>query len=174
MSEYQDELTKKYVQLFNLLLQFIQRIDNIHSLLNNNKQNEEIVKLIEEVSSFQIDEGFIHILDIINDELERITDFIVKKSKKIDEDSGGKKYGFRLSKSKNNEEIPKEYRTHVIERKKKDIFCNSYIEKHSNDFDYEGKAKTVVKKSVKKTLPYSCIPKIEDTFSDMSFNNIKK
>jgi hypothetical protein len=174
MSEYQEEIRNQFQQLINLLLEFIQRIDNIHSLLNNNKRNEHIVKFFKENSSFQIDEGFAHILNIINDELDRIGEFIAKKSKKIKEDYGIKKYGFRHSKSKNYEEIQKQYRTQVFEKKKMDIKYNNYIGNDSTDLGYEGKANTVVKKSVKKTLPYSCIPRVEDPFPDMSFDNIKK
>lgn len=173
MSEYQEQIRSQYEQLFYLLLEFIDRIDNIHSLLNKNKKNENIVKFFKENSYFHIDEGFAHILNIINDELDRIGEFIAKRSKKIDEDSGVKKYGFRHSKSKNYEEIQKQYRTQVIEKKKKDIKYNNYIGNDSNDLGYEGKANTVVKKSVKKTLPYSCIPRVED-HPDMSFENIKK
>ena len=109
MSEYQEQIRSQYEQLFYLLLEFIDRIDNIHSLLNKNKKNENIVKFFKENSYYQIDEGFAHILHIINDELDRIGEFIAKRSKKIDEYSGVKKYGFRHSKSKNYEEIQKQY-----------------------------------------------------------------
>ena len=178
MSEEQEEINQNTnIKLLNILINIINKINDIYSLINNNQQNKEIINFIKEYSSINIYDKIDDVSNIIFDELKQIEKYLIKDSMKNVEKSDDKKNQSHQIKNNNYDQYRKEYKTQVFEKKKKESYKpNNYLENYNiigdyndEEDDYKERPKTVFKSD-----PYSCIPRMEKQFKDISFDRVEK
>ena len=180
MSKEQEEINQNInIKLLNTFITIINRINDIYSLVNNHQQNKEIINFIKEYSPKNIYDKIDDISKIIFDELKLIEENLIKDSMKNMEISDGKKNQSHQIYNNNYDQYRKVYKTQVLEKKKKESYKpNSYLENNNiigdyndeeNEDYYKERPKTVIKSD-----PYSCIPRIEKQFKDISFDKVEK
>lgn len=181
MSKEQEEINQNInIKLLNTFITIINRINDIYSLVNNHQQNREIINFIKEYSPKNIYDKIDDISKIIFDELKLIEENLIKDSMKNMEISDGKKnQSHQIYNNNNYDQYRKVYKTQVLEKKKKESYKpNSYLENNNiigdyndeeNEDYYKERPKTVIKSD-----PYSCIPRIEKQFKDISFDKVEK
>lgn len=203
MYEDKEGISNYYVKnlsaLPEILVNLINKIHNIYLLLHPSEK-KDTNKLIKELLSHK---NYQEISNLIDKELEALEKFIIENNKNSDNQSNlitnqneddliNYKYKTQILNKKNKNDYSKKYATQVKDRKNdelpspkpKQLYIENKIlddqnpkknksqilEYNNEELEYKEKFQTQIKKS----LPYSCIPRIEKPYPDISYDKDKE
>ena len=178
-----------FKKLFNLLSQIIQKLDNLHSTIVP-KKNLEFVNFCEKLRTKKIPDQIEDISNYIFQKLNILEQFIINISKK--KEINNEIYRTNIFAQNKYENSPRGQRTVIFERKNNNenlyqkldnktiIFPNQIkyeteIKKnHNNLTDFNAEFKNKNLNQIKINMPYSCRPRLETNYPDISFEKNEK